>query len=139
LLFVKDKLKVRKLVKEDNELLAKWLSDPNILQFYEGRDNPFDLQKVNQEFFEDESDVTQCIVEYDQLGVGYIQFYQVEKDTIQTYGYDSDENIYGMDQFIGEADYWNKGIGTKLVQAMVEYLVDVQNAERIIMDLYMNY
>ncbi|CAM2905954.1 hypothetical protein PASE110613_07055 [Paenibacillus sediminis] len=24
-------------------------------------------------------------------------------------------NIYGMDQFIGETEYWNKGIGTDLI------------------------
>lgn len=33
-----------------------------------------------------------------------------------------------------ETDYWNKGIGTLLVKAMVEYLVDKQQADKVIMD-----
>lgn len=29
-------------------------------------------------------------------------------------------NVYGTDQFIGEVEYWNKGIGTLLVRAMTK-------------------
>lgn len=56
MLFHNGKLKVRKLEKEDNVLLAKWLSDPLVLEFYEGRDNPFDLEKVNEVFFAPEDE-----------------------------------------------------------------------------------
>ena len=41
---------MRILKNEDKYLLAKWLSDPNILQYYEGRDNPFTLEKVDKNF-----------------------------------------------------------------------------------------
>jgi len=44
------------------------------------------------------------------------------------------EDIYGMDQFIGEADYWNKGIGTLLVTSMVNYLIGSKKATRVVMD-----
>ena len=57
--------------------------------------------------------------------IGYIQFYEVEGEEKSTYGYGSAaEIIYGMDQFIGESAYWNKGIGTQLVRAMVKYLIE---------------
>lgn len=39
-----------------------------------------------------------------------------------------------MDQFIGETDYWNKGIGTLLIHTMVNYLATQKSAARIIMD-----
>ena len=39
-----------------------------------------------------------------------------------------------MDQFIGESTYWNKGIGTQLVRAMVAYLIEEKGADRIVMD-----
>ncbi|MEI0739873.1 GNAT family N-acetyltransferase [Paenibacillus sp. JTLBN-2024] len=40
-----------------------------------------------------------------------------------------------MDQFIGEPDYWNRGIGTMLIRAMAKYLLGEMKADRIVMDL----
>lgn len=39
-----------------------------------------------------------------------------------------------MDQFIGETEYWNKGIGTKFVKSMIDYLINYEKADRIVMD-----
>ncbi|MBM7659673.1 RimJ/RimL family protein N-acetyltransferase [Bacillus mesophilus] len=39
-----------------------------------------------------------------------------------------------MDQFIGEIIYWNKGIGTQLVNMVVDYLVKEIGATKIVMD-----
>lgn len=127
------KLKVRRLEKEDNVLLAKWLSNPLVLEFYEGRDNPFDLEKVNEVFYAQEDNEVKCIVEYEGKEIGYIQFYQVDDDTKKEYGY-LNENVYGTDQFIGEADYWNKGIGTLLVTSIMRFLIEQKHADRIVMD-----
>lgn len=44
------------------------------------------------------------------------------------------EVIYGMDQFIGEVSYWNKGIGTKLISSVAEYLIREKGADRLVMD-----
>lgn len=50
ILFQNQGLTVRTLEEKDDILLAKWLSDPSVLEFYEGRDNPFDLNKVREVF-----------------------------------------------------------------------------------------
>lgn len=126
-------LKVRKLEKKDNHLLAKWLSDPSVLEFYEGRDNPFDLEKVNKVFYDPEDNEVKCIVEVDGNEIGYIQFYQLDDEEKKEYGY-FNENVYGTDQFIGEVKYWNKGIGTLLVTSMVKFLVEHKKADRVVMD-----
>jgi aminoglycoside 6'-N-acetyltransferase len=133
MLYQNGKLKVRKLEKKDNYLLAKRLSDPSVLEFYEGRDNPFDLAKVNRVFYDSEDDEIKCIVEFGGNSIGYIQFYQLDSNTKKEYGY-LDENIYGTDQFIGETEYWNKGIGTLLVTSMVEFLVKHKKVDRVVMD-----
>ncbi|MDY7045486.1 MAG: GNAT family N-acetyltransferase [Bacillota bacterium] len=39
-----------------------------------------------------------------------------------------------MDQFIGEVDCWNKGIGTLLVTTMVQHLLKEKGANKVIMD-----
>jgi aminoglycoside 6'-N-acetyltransferase len=133
MLFQNGNLKVRKLEEKDNYLLAKWLSDPLVLEFYEGRDNPFDLDKVNKVFYSSKDDEVRCIVEFDGTEIGYIQFYQLDDATKKEYGY-FNENIYGTDQFIGEVKYWNKGIGTLLVTSMVKFLIEHKKAVRVVMD-----
>jgi len=135
MLFQQEQLVVRELELSDKYLLAKWLSDPEILRYYEGRDNPFDVKKVEEEFFEEEDDATRCLIEFDGEPIGYIQFYEVDEEEKLTYVYgDSMELIYGMDQFIGESDYWNKGVGTLLVRSMVRYLIEERGADFIVMD-----
>ncbi|RIW38350.1 GNAT family N-acetyltransferase [Bacillus salacetis] len=132
-MFSKGKLRVRKLDEKDNVLLAKWLSDPAVLEFYEGRDNPFDLSKVNEVFYSSEDEDVKCIVEFEGNEIGYIQFYQIDGETKKEYGY-GNENVYGTDQFIGERGYWGRSIGTLLVSSMIEYLAADKKADLIVMD-----
>lgn len=135
MLFQNRKLGVRILKKEDAAQLSSWLSDPAVLEFYEGRDNPFDLERVEREFYDPDEEGVLCIVEFDGVPAGYIQFYEVSDEERKRFGYaDRSEVIYGMDQFIGEPELWNKGVGTLLVQGMVNYLTDVKKADRVIMD-----
>lgn len=95
-------LQVRTLVDKDKFQLTKWLSNPEVLQYYEGRDNPFDVEKVEREFFDDEGHVTRCLVEFNEVPIGYVQYYVVDAEERKIYGYpDSKEVIYGMDQRCG--------------------------------------
>ncbi|WP_152654765.1 GNAT family N-acetyltransferase [Oceanobacillus sp. CFH 90083] len=135
MLFQNGKLTVRELEQKDNHFLAKWLSDPYVLQFYEGRDNPFHLQKVNEKFYTPQEDLIRCLIKFENMEIGYIQFYQLDKSMRENYGYPNDEEvIYGMDQFIGETKYWNKGIGETLIKSMVDYLVNKRHADKVVMD-----
>lgn len=133
MIFQQGCLKVRELEAEDASLLAKWLSDPAVLEFYEGRDNPFDLDKVRDVFFTPEDPETRCIVEWDGRAVGYLQFYPLDEEEKALYGY-GNELIYGMDQFIGEPDHWNRGIGSELVTGTASFLTREKRAKRVVMD-----
>lgn len=133
MLFEKDKVCVRKLEDKDKYDLVKWLSDPEVLEFYEGRDNPFDIEKVDKAFYDAENKDEGCIVEFERKPIGYIQYYQVDNETKYEYGY-KEERVFGMDQFIGEPTYWNKGIGQILVTAMVDYLLKEKQAGIVVMD-----
>lgn len=135
MLFQNNKLTVRELEREDNYLLAKWLSDPAVLQFYDGRDNPFDLEKVNEKFYSLQDNIARCIIAFEGVEIGYIQYYLLNENTRKKYGYLDDKNVmYGMDQFIGETQYWNKGIGKVLIKAMVDYLITKKHVTKIVMD-----
>ncbi|ASN06407.1 GNAT family N-acetyltransferase [Virgibacillus necropolis] len=134
LLFEKEAIRVRHLQSDDKQLLVKWLSTPSVLEYYEGRDNPFDLEKVNKDFYSLDNGVSKFLVLYEGINIGYIQYYQVNDKTSSINDYSEDETNFGIDQFIGETEYWNKGIGTLLVSSMVEYLVEQKQAERVVMD-----
>ena len=135
ILFKTGDLVVRTLEFEDRYLLAKWLSDPTVLEYYEGRDNAFDLGKVNKTFYPEGDRKGKCIAEYEGSAIGYCQYYPIDEGERKLYGYtDETEIIYGIDQFIGETAYWNKGIGTKLVTSMVEFLTKHKQADRVVMD-----
>lgn len=134
ILFEKGSLRVRELTDNDASLLAEWLSNPTVLQYYEGRDRPHDLAMVRESFFQ-QDDETKCIIEYASQAIGYIQFYELDDEAKKEYGCtDKSGKIYGTDQFIGEASMWNQGIGKQLVRSMVEYLIQVLEADKIVMD-----
>ncbi|MCE5171627.1 acetyltransferase [Paenibacillus profundus] len=135
MLFTANRIHVRPLRDSDATLLVTWLSDPEVLRYYEGRDRPHDLAMVQKHFYGRSRDITPCIVEYDDTAIGYIQYYSLAEEERQEYGYEESEGrIFGMDQFIGATEYWNKGIGTELVQAMARHLTTEHHADKIVMD-----
>ncbi|AJS59298.1 GNAT family N-acetyltransferase [Paenibacillus sp. IHBB 10380] len=135
-LFQVQEMSIRLLTPADAVLLMKWLSDPVVLEYYEGRDRSHDMELVQEHFYKDSDDsVTQCIIQYESKAIGYIQFYLIEDEEIQEYQYeDFKGEIYGMDQFIGEPEFWNQGIGTLLIKEMVKYLIEQKGAKKIVMD-----
>ncbi|HEX7064538.1 MAG TPA: GNAT family N-acetyltransferase [Bacillales bacterium] len=134
MIYKTDEITVRKLEKEDEQLLVAWLSDPQVLQFYEGRDRPHDLEMVREHFYVDD-ELHRCVFEFAGKPIGYIQFYPLEKEFRRKYGYlNKDEKIYGMDQFIGETKYWDQGIGKKLGKSMIEHLTNREKIDKIAMD-----
>ena len=135
MLLKSERLAIRELIEDDKLLMVKWLSDPEVLQFYEGRDRPLDLAQVEEDFYGEVDDETRCLILYEEQPIGYVQFYPVGEEERLVYGYlDPAEILYGMDQFIGEPAYWNKGIGTELVEMLVAYLLNEKNADRVVMD-----
>ncbi|MWV43639.1 GNAT family N-acetyltransferase [Paenibacillus sp. HJL G12] len=134
-ILTKGDLAVRPLLAEDAPLLSKWLSDPKVLEFYEGRDRPLDLKLVTEQFYREDSDSVRNIILYRDKPIGYIQYYEIDDEEREHYGYaDTDDRIFGMDQFIGEPGCWNQGIGTQLIRAMTAYLFSSMQADRIVMD-----
>jgi aminoglycoside 6'-N-acetyltransferase len=135
IIFENNKLIVRRIEQSDAELITRWLSDPEVLQYYEGRDYPQDLELVKKHYIDMDDNETRCIVQYDHVEIGYIQYYPVDEDGKKEYDCtDLEGSIYGMDQFIGEVDYWNKGIGQLLVQSTIDHLTKVLKVDKVVMD-----
>lgn len=129
------KLAVRSLEFSDKKLLVKWLSDNEVLQYYEGRDKPFNENLVEEKFYADKINVTKCIIEYYEKPIGYIQYYIVDEEEREEYEYFGFKGtMFGTDQFIGESNYWDQGIGTELMKLIVTFLSTDKKAEKIVLD-----
>ena len=62
---------------------------------------------------------------YDYSGVELPENYCYDEELLNEYHYPiTDKIVYGVDQFIGEPEYWDKGIGTKFMKLMLEYLTN---------------
>jgi aminoglycoside 6'-N-acetyltransferase len=135
----KDNLTIRKMLdcREDYELMAKWLSDKRVLKYYGGRNNPFDLEKIIEKYSPrvlGKDKVIPCIVEFDKKPIGYIQYYELNENDKNEYELSTIERTYGIDLFIGETRYWNQGIGSLLIKAILEYLFQKERAEKVVVD-----
>jgi aminoglycoside 6'-N-acetyltransferase len=124
----------------DYEVMAKWLSDPRVLEFYEGRDQALSLEKIQSEYaprIRGEEDVTPCLIILQAEAIGYIQFYRLDEESRSSYGLSVDyclESVYGIDQFIGEVSCWNRGLGTRSISLLLRYLFQTKGARKVILD-----
>ena len=136
----KDNIRVRTLVEEDLPIMLKWLTDDRVLEYYGGRDQKYTLEKIRQEYIEEDMEIsTRLIIEYDGKPIGYVQVYEMIDEYYDSYHYNkTGEKVYCMDQFIGETDYWNKGIGPRFMKIILEYLRDERGAKSVILDPHLN-
>jgi aminoglycoside 6'-N-acetyltransferase len=118
----------------DFSRLSAWLSDPRVLEFYEGRDRPFSLELVQETFalsaLADEG-VIPTILEYQGEPVGYLQFYPAD---LEEYKFGQPGIVYGLDLFIGEPAHWSKGVGTGFIRLLLHYLFEEKDADWVILD-----
>ncbi|MEO6100974.1 MAG: GNAT family N-acetyltransferase, partial [Tepidiformaceae bacterium] len=64
----------------DYRLLSKWLSDERVLEWVEGRDQPYPLERVIAKYSPrvlKQEAVAPCFILLDGVPVGYLQYYPV--------------------------------------------------------------
>jgi aminoglycoside 6'-N-acetyltransferase len=110
----------------DYEIMARWLTDPCVLKFYEGRDSPLPIDRIKEKYAPrvlGSEAVAPCLLIFRDTPIGCVQFYPITEE------HDVD-NVYGIDQFIGEAGLWNLGLGTRAVSLLLQYLFRVKRARK---------
>lgn len=123
---------------QDYALLAGWLTDPRVLEFYEGRDNPFPIERVRAEYAPRvlaAGRVQPRILLRDGTAIGYVQFYPLEGETLAEYHQvDNGTLIYAIDLFIGEPEKWGRGIGTQALKMTLDYLFMEMKIDKVMID-----
>jgi aminoglycoside 6'-N-acetyltransferase len=122
---------------DDYTILAQWLTDPIVLEYYEGRDNPFPLERVYQKYaprVQRLHSTVPCFMLDRDKPIGYLQFSPLSPADCAAFDLPTTACAFGMDLFIGESSRWNRGLGTTYVQLATHYLVEVCAASYITLD-----
>lgn len=137
---IKQNIRIRELTDNDFSLMFKWLTDKRVLEFYGGRDKKYNIELIKEHYTEKWKDeVIRVIIEYDSIPIGYGQIYKMYDELYPDYNYPkSNDIVYGIDQFIGEPEYWNKGIGTEYIKMILDFLRKERNADAVILDPHKN-
>ena len=135
-------LLVRGAEPRDVPAMARWLSDPKVLEFYHGRDRAMDEPAVRAHYFVRRRDASSgrfyeyraCIVEMQGRPIGFVQYFRPDPNEAMALGLVGAGRTFGMDLFIGEPALWGKGLGSSLVRLMRDFLVNRRGADRIVLD-----
>lgn len=114
----------------DYAAMSGWLTDSRVLEFYDGRDCALPLKRVPEKYSPRvlaEEGVTACLLVLEDRPIGYLQFYAIPEES-------GAGGVFGMDQFVGEVELWNRGLGIRVVRLMLEYLFEVEGASRVVLD-----
>ncbi len=130
---------------EDYARLLTWLTRDDVLEWYEGRDQTFDLARILREYGpggvleRDETHAT--IVELDGEPIGFVQLYELgdHEDAVE-FELDAEtsgdprggKDIWSLDLFIGEPSLHGKGIGRAVCRGVAEFLLDEWEAREVV-------
>ncbi|NMP21027.1 GNAT family N-acetyltransferase [Sulfobacillus harzensis] len=133
-----DGLSFRPMTMADVDDTSAWLTTPEVLAYYEGRDRPQSPDLVRQRYLPKQGEPVQAlIVWWKGRRIGYVQVYPLDDKAAAQYQEPADDT-WGMDLFIGEPALWGQGLGTRLVNAITDSLFHHMGARRILIDPRVN-
>ncbi|MBR2704471.1 MAG: GNAT family N-acetyltransferase [Clostridia bacterium] len=138
-----NELSIRYLEKSDDDfkLIWTWLNNENVYAFYgDSGEKQFDF--VKEKYGKKIDDETQfpCIIVFNGGPIGYIQFFEVTGDN---YDLSSEQmsklcnytdKVIGIDLFIGEDNFRDKGIGSRVLKLLTSTLFKRYGADVIVID-----
>lgn len=135
----RDGIRIRPLEERDAAELLRWLTDPAVLEWYEGKSAVFTPERIREDFYTEEPLGRRCIIEYENEPIGYVQIFLADDEMREEYQYPHPElTVFGVDQFIGRPEFWNRGIGRRFLRLLLEHLTGQEGAHAVILDPHAN-
>ena len=134
----KDDLVIRRMVDDvrDYDLMVRWRNLPHVRYWWDPDDPPLTREVAIEEYrpmTRPDATSTACIVELQGRPVGHMQFYLWT--SYATYanaiGIPFDGDTWGIDLFVGEPERIGRGLGTRMVNLLCEYLEAERNASAV--------
>ena len=114
----------RRLGVEDLQQVFLWLARPHVSKWYAPA--PSSFMEVVAKYgprVEEDNAVRAFIVNVDGADVGYIQTYAIDEFPDYARSLDCGKGVAGMDLFIGEEAFIDRGIGAEVVRRFVDEVV----------------
>lgn len=126
----KDNIKLRPMTDNDFPMLLEWNSDAEVLYWVEGDDiESYTLDGI-QGIYGDVSQNAWCfIIEIDNVVIGECWLQKMNMQHIMEEF--PNDKIYRIDIMIGNKNYWNQGIGSRVIRMLTEFGFEKQNADKI--------
>lgn len=130
-------IKFKKFILDDVPLYYKWAETEHVknIWFLDGyQPKEYIIEKIAGNGIEHP-----FVIVIDDHPIGYIQYWDIyardliEKDK-RDYFTGSASGTYGIDVFIGELDYVNKGYGAKILSQFARLLFEKYNAKKLVVD-----
>jgi streptomycin 6-kinase/ubiquinone/menaquinone biosynthesis C-methylase UbiE/RimJ/RimL family protein N-acetyltransferase len=117
---------------EHISLLMSWYKKPHVSEFWQETDNEDELKK---KFLVDSETrgVSPYIILIGDRPIGFIQCYEARKVGGGWWS-KAKSGTFGIDQFIGEIDFMNKGWGAKIIRQFVKEQFENSDLTEIITD-----
>lgn len=120
---------LRPIASEDLPLLHRWLNDPEVMQWWDGRDHPATFDRVEARFRKSieghDRDSHRFMIDHEKDGavrtIGMVQYGRMHPRA---------RNVQ-IDVLIGEPDCREAGFGTDALRAMLKHLFEDQRANRV--------
>ena len=116
---------LRLMTEQDLPMLHDWLNRPHIVEWWGGEDERPSLEEVLVHYRPRvlaEESVTPYIATLCEEPIGYAQSYVALGSGDGWWEDETDPGVRGIDQSLANPTQLNKGLGTKLVRALVERL-----------------
>jgi len=118
---------------EDYVLLLRWRSAPHVAEWWDSAQTELGLDGVVAKYRSrtgSNDPTAACIIEVAGLPIGYIQFYPwaAYETEMHEIGFELPAGYWGVDIFIGERDYLDRGFGSQAVSLAHGHLVDGHSA-----------
>jgi len=116
---------LRLMTEDDLPMLHEWLNRPHIVEWWGGEEERPTLDEVRQHYLPRvmaEESVTPYIAMLGEEPIGYAQSYVALGSGGGWWESETDPGVRGIDQSLADPTQLNKGLGTKLVRALVEQL-----------------
>lgn len=113
-------------------LLLRWLKEPHVTEYWQETENEDEFREKYLHQLPARGISAFIILLGDRL-IGFIQSYEACQ-VGEGWWKNELPGVFGIDQFIGEADLINQGIGTKVIRAFTQKLFQNLAAKEIITD-----
>lgn len=118
----------------DLDLLCAWLNKPHVKEWWDDHLTETEIKNKYTTRIQNDSVVQSFIVHLNNQPIGFIQSYLANK-VGDGWWPDEEEGTVGIDQFIGEEAYLNRGIGTAMIHAFIKKLYAHADVKKIMTDV----